>query len=1124
MVMQSWLQNAKSWFVSRRCVRRNTRRKQPKTTVKSSVEVFEVRSYPAATMTAVLNAGVLSIEGTPKADTITVIQTGDQLSVRNDNATLQIKSGVTSGSEVTTSQVQRITINGLAGSDTIRLDGVTIGANINGGDGIDKITGGLGNDIIDGGEGNDGLVESGNVNFVLTNKQLTGLGTDQLSRIELGYLTGGKGHNTLNASGFSGIAILDGGDGHDVIIGGGSADVLMGGLGNDQISGNGGDDVIVGGAGNDMVNGGAGDDRFVYSGSTQLGTDTFAAGDNLGINTLDFSQLKVGLRRLDLGQATTQTVNSILKLTFSKNDVIDNVVGTVLADTIIGNSLSNTLLGRGGDDALVGNGGDDQLIGGAGRDTINGVIDPNDVATPAPPPVVTTSGSDPAINLGAHAHVFLVNGAGDDGSLNNFDSDSEYDYRSVFESFGYDVHISDWDNLNTHEGHDPLSSDNQFVNDLAAKINQYPASDHVILISHSYGGDSILKVANATSHKIDLLATLDPVGPQGFRSKIAKIGTDVSIVGGFVAGLSSGGLLGGIVGGIFGGLFGGAASNAAGAAGLIKADNLPTVPANVRYFYNRWQTDGAFPVDFKTSGEIESHASGSIRDDFGIVDQTRLDVIAKGFIGEAHMAVSNDPQVEMDLVQIAFGMSLVITESDGSRTLRLPGTNGNDEFRLEGSRENATVTWYRHGQATVHNIDRVRFDGGTGDDVIEVRNTTHTADRVIVDGLGQSTTLPTILDTFHVPIIANGDAGNDLLMGGDDKDQLNGGSDRDVLAGDAGDDVLNGDEGNDQLIGGTGNDLLAGNDGDDDLYGEAGQDTLAGHDGDDFADGGDGEDSLRGGEGEDTLLGGRGDDFLNGDAGGDVINGNQGEDVIAPNIYALGGSIEDVLSGGLDRDTLWIAPVSESANGTGDNWIQVSQSSPTEYSVVQRDMVTSQIIATVNFSLSAGTDLDIETVTIAGLDGNNRLEIGPDVTLNMILDGGEGNDTLIGGAGQDILKGQAGNDLLIGNGNNDNLHGGIGNDTLDGGSGSDRLYADSGDDQLRGCPSTGRARLPPSREQRENTARQELRPLGIRLLGEPLRPTCLPSWKRLSCDGSPIVRSTDPRFAVDLWNQSHFRS
>jgi Ca2+-binding RTX toxin-like protein len=56
---------------------------------------------------------------------------------------------------------------------------------------------------------------------------------------------------------------------------------------------------------------------------------------------------------------------------------------------------------------------------------------------------------------------------------------------------------------------------------------------------------------------------------------------------------------------------------------------------------------------------------------------------------------------------------------------------------------------------------------------------------------------------------------------------------------------------------------------------------------------------------------------------------------------------------------------------------------------------------------------------------------------NDSLIGNAGNDTLIGGNGTDFLVGSAGNDLLNGDNGSDTLRGGLGSDTLTGGLGAD---------------------------------------------------------------------------------------
>ncbi len=228
MVLRSWLRKVRSSLLDRRWRCRGTRRPQPVVPARGA-EVFEVRSYPTATVAATVTGGVLHIEGTKKADTITVEQTGDQLEIHNGKNVVQVKVGGASVNQVSMSQVRQIEINGLAGNDKIRLDGVSTAANINGGKGNDKITGGggddtltggLGKDVLNGGGGINTLVESGNVNFTLTDTRLTGNGTDTLSNITQAQLTGGRGNNKLNASAFSGSAILEGGGGKDTLKGG----------------------------------------------------------------------------------------------------------------------------------------------------------------------------------------------------------------------------------------------------------------------------------------------------------------------------------------------------------------------------------------------------------------------------------------------------------------------------------------------------------------------------------------------------------------------------------------------------------------------------------------------------------------------------------------------------------------------------------------------------------------------------------------------------------------------------------------------------------------------------------------------------------------------------------------
>lgn len=148
---------------------------------------------------------------------------------------------------------------------------------INGNGGNDYLYGEQGNDSINGGQGFDTIRERADVNFTLTNTQLTGNGSDTLTSIERAMLKGGNSANKIDASGFSGSTFIYARAGNDT---------LLGGSGNDYLKGDKGDDLINGGAGNDKLFGGSGKDTFVLS--TLIGKDTIYDFEN-GVDSLGLS-------------------------------------------------------------------------------------------------------------------------------------------------------------------------------------------------------------------------------------------------------------------------------------------------------------------------------------------------------------------------------------------------------------------------------------------------------------------------------------------------------------------------------------------------------------------------------------------------------------------------------------------------------------------------------------------------------------------------------------------------------------------------------------------------------------------------------------------------------------------
>jgi serralysin len=70
---------------------------------------------------------------------------------------------------------------------------------------------------------------------------------------------------------------------------------------------------------------------------------------------------------------------------------------------------------------------------------------------------------------------------------------------------------------------------------------------------------------------------------------------------------------------------------------------------------------------------------------------------------------------------------------------------------------------------------------------------------------------------------------------------------------------------------------------------------------------------------------------------------------------------------------------------------------------------------------------------------------------DIVMTGGDGNDTFAAGKKNDTLRGRDGNDDLEGGRGNDEIYGDDGNDTLRGEKGNDKVYGGKGDDDLFGA-------------------------------------------------------------------------
>jgi Ca2+-binding RTX toxin-like protein len=272
--------------------------------------------------------------------------------------------------------VERANISGGPGNNSINASPFTLGpVTLNGGAGNDTLTGtmfadlfagGPGNDSIIGGAGNDKLLESLDVNAVLTNTSLTtaGVGTDTLSGIERVELDGGPSDNVFDATTFTaGPITLVGGAGNDILIGGSNNDLLIGGAGDDTFAGGAGidtvaetadtdftltDNSIVGGTatGTDLLSsvervqltGGASDNTFTMSGASTLAVTLTGGGGNDAVVSENDADFTLGNTLLTRSTGGTFALSGISRaqLTGGPGDNTFTVSGWTGAATLTG--------------------------------------------------------------------------------------------------------------------------------------------------------------------------------------------------------------------------------------------------------------------------------------------------------------------------------------------------------------------------------------------------------------------------------------------------------------------------------------------------------------------------------------------------------------------------------------------------------------------------------------------------------------------------------------------------------------------------------------------------------------------------------------------------------------------
>ena len=460
------------------------------------------------------------------------------------------------------------------------------------------------------------------------------------------------------------------------------------------------------------------------------------------------------------------------------------------------------------------------------------------------------------------------------------------------------------------------------------------------------------------------------------------------------------------------------------------------------------------------------------------------------------ITIKGDEEIDaltLDLAGGAFGpgaeveptgtseIEFAINLGAGADELTLAGTSGKDELSIgtDGTNLNAD----NDVDATLSGVDAIMISAGGNNDTL--------------DAGGDSV----VGAASPVPITAEGEAGDDALIGGDDDDVLMGGLGQDTIDGGAGrdevsfaaapdsenvylaedtafggdgvdtilrledvigstfPDLLIGDASANRLLGGTGNDVINGAGGNDDLIGEEGLDTAAffgspsgvvvnvslgtatGWGTDSLAS----VENVHGSAQNDVITGSAASNILSGSGGNDGIFGSGGPD------YIFGGVGNDRIRPGLGAD--------RAVGGEGTDTIDLSTATGSVTINLGSGRSSGQGSDRIpGFERALASSFADRIVgngarnVLTGSGGNDRLA---GVGRADRLIGGSGRDSLSGGAAVDELLGGTQHDVLTGAGGNDTLRGGGGPDLLHGNGGNDALYGGSGTDTCHQGPGSG---------------------------------------------------------------------
>ncbi|WP_280956440.1 beta strand repeat-containing protein [Ciceribacter lividus] len=259
--------------------------------------------------------------------------------------------------------------------------------------------------------------------------------------------------------------------------------------------------------------------------------------------------------------------------------------------------------------------------------------------------------------------------------------------------------------------------------------------------------------------------------------------------------------------------------------------------------------------------------------------------------------------------------------------------------------------------------------------------------------------------------------------------------------------TLTGNAGNNVITGGNGGDTISSGAGDDALYGGNGNDTLIGGAGADVLDGGDGTDTASYSNATEAVTVNLKTGVYTGDAAGDTfisierISGTQYNDTFvsgSETVYFIGGNGLDTVDYSTSEAAVNVNLVTGTGTGgdaQGDQFNQIERVVGSAFGDTLTSSTTGHILdggagndvyvignqgVTITEAAGGGDDeirTSLTTYSMANYANVERLTytgtLGATLTGNAgdnVITGGNGNDTLIGGAGADVLDGGDGTD------------------------------------------------------------------------------------------------------------------